>query len=202
MVCDPHKGFSVVNEAEVDAFLELPCFLHDSTILFFWYGCEENIILYQVAFKVFLSFVICNFTTMYLGFFLFILFVIYWLPLLILLNLCISSILEISWSFFLQILQFLHSIFFFRIINGCILKFFILFSITFDLYINFYLLFSLYGILDILSDISSSLPILFSLTFNLQSKPSIFFFNNYIFYAQNFFLFSFFQVGRIFLIIP
>ena len=53
MVCDPHKGFSVVNEAEVDVFLELPCFLHDSTILFFWYGCEENIILYQVAFKVF-----------------------------------------------------------------------------------------------------------------------------------------------------
>ena len=23
------KGFSVVNEAEVDVFLELPCFLHD-----------------------------------------------------------------------------------------------------------------------------------------------------------------------------
>ena len=27
--CDPHKGFSVVNEAEVDIFLEFPCFLHD-----------------------------------------------------------------------------------------------------------------------------------------------------------------------------
>ena len=27
--CDAHKGFSVVNEAEVDGFLELPCFLHD-----------------------------------------------------------------------------------------------------------------------------------------------------------------------------
>ena len=24
------KGFSIVNEAEVDVFLELPCFLHDS----------------------------------------------------------------------------------------------------------------------------------------------------------------------------
>ena len=24
------KGFSVVNEAEVDVFLEFPCFLHDS----------------------------------------------------------------------------------------------------------------------------------------------------------------------------
>ena len=24
-------GFSLVNEAEVDVFLELPCFLHDST---------------------------------------------------------------------------------------------------------------------------------------------------------------------------
>ena len=25
------KGFSVVNEAKVDVFLEFPCFLHDST---------------------------------------------------------------------------------------------------------------------------------------------------------------------------
>ena len=25
------KGFSVVNEAEVDVFLEVPCFLHDPT---------------------------------------------------------------------------------------------------------------------------------------------------------------------------
>ena len=29
--CDPHKGFSVVNEAEVDVFLEFPCFLCDPT---------------------------------------------------------------------------------------------------------------------------------------------------------------------------
>ena len=129
----------------------------------------------------------------FVGFFLFILFIIYQLPLLILLSLCILSILEIPWSFSLQILQFLHSIFFFRILNGSILKSFILFSITFNLYINFYLLFSLHGILDILSDISSSLPILFSFTFNLQSKPSIFFFNNYIFYSQKFFSFSFFS---------
>ena len=27
--CDPHKGFSGVNEAEVDIFLEFPCFLHN-----------------------------------------------------------------------------------------------------------------------------------------------------------------------------
>ena len=27
--CDLHKGFSVVNEAEVDVFLELPCFFYD-----------------------------------------------------------------------------------------------------------------------------------------------------------------------------
>ena len=26
---DPHKGFSVVNEAEVDVSLEFPCFLYD-----------------------------------------------------------------------------------------------------------------------------------------------------------------------------
>ena len=26
-----HKGFSVVNKAEVDIFLELSCFFHDST---------------------------------------------------------------------------------------------------------------------------------------------------------------------------
>ena len=29
--CDPHKGFSTVNEAEGDVFLEFPCFLYDST---------------------------------------------------------------------------------------------------------------------------------------------------------------------------
>ena len=29
--CDPHKGFSVVNEAEVDVFLEFPCFFYDPT---------------------------------------------------------------------------------------------------------------------------------------------------------------------------
>ena len=28
---DPHKGFSVVNEAEVDVSLEFPCFLYDPT---------------------------------------------------------------------------------------------------------------------------------------------------------------------------
>ena len=27
--CDPHKGFSIVNEAEVDVFLEFSCFLYD-----------------------------------------------------------------------------------------------------------------------------------------------------------------------------
>ena len=27
------KGFSIVNEAEIDVFLELPCFLHDPTIV-------------------------------------------------------------------------------------------------------------------------------------------------------------------------
>ena len=29
--CDPHKGFSVVNEAEVDVFLAFSCFFHDPT---------------------------------------------------------------------------------------------------------------------------------------------------------------------------
>ena len=28
--CDPHKGFGIVNEAEVDIFLEFPCFFYDS----------------------------------------------------------------------------------------------------------------------------------------------------------------------------
>ena len=27
--CDLHKGFSIVNTAEVDVFLELSCFFHD-----------------------------------------------------------------------------------------------------------------------------------------------------------------------------
>ena len=28
--CDPHKGFGIVNEAEVDVFLELSCFFNDA----------------------------------------------------------------------------------------------------------------------------------------------------------------------------
>ena len=27
--CDPHKGFGIVNKAEIDVFLELSCFLND-----------------------------------------------------------------------------------------------------------------------------------------------------------------------------
>ena len=27
--CDPHKGFGIVNEAEIDIFLELSCFFYD-----------------------------------------------------------------------------------------------------------------------------------------------------------------------------
>ena len=27
--CDPHKGFGIVNKAEIDVFLELSCFLDD-----------------------------------------------------------------------------------------------------------------------------------------------------------------------------
>ena len=29
--CDPHKAFSIVNEAEIDVFLELSCFFDDPT---------------------------------------------------------------------------------------------------------------------------------------------------------------------------
>ena len=29
--CDPHKGFIIINEAEADVFLELPCFFYDPT---------------------------------------------------------------------------------------------------------------------------------------------------------------------------
>ena len=29
--CDPLKGFSVVSEAEIDVFLEFPCFIYDPT---------------------------------------------------------------------------------------------------------------------------------------------------------------------------
>ena len=28
--CDLHKGFGIVNKAEIDIFLELSCFFHDS----------------------------------------------------------------------------------------------------------------------------------------------------------------------------
>ena len=31
--CDPHKGVSVVNEAEVDVFLEFSCFFYNPTNL-------------------------------------------------------------------------------------------------------------------------------------------------------------------------
>ena len=27
--CDPHKGFGIVNKAEIDVFLELSCFFYD-----------------------------------------------------------------------------------------------------------------------------------------------------------------------------
>ena len=27
--CDPHKGFGIVNKAEINVFLELSCFFHD-----------------------------------------------------------------------------------------------------------------------------------------------------------------------------
>ena len=27
--CDPHKGFGIVNKAEIDIFLELSCFFHN-----------------------------------------------------------------------------------------------------------------------------------------------------------------------------
>ena len=27
--CDPHKGFGIVNKAEIDVFLELSCFFDD-----------------------------------------------------------------------------------------------------------------------------------------------------------------------------
>ena len=27
--CDPHKGFGIVNKAEIDVFLELSCFFHN-----------------------------------------------------------------------------------------------------------------------------------------------------------------------------
>ena len=27
--CDPHKGFGIVNKAEIDVFMELSCFFHD-----------------------------------------------------------------------------------------------------------------------------------------------------------------------------
>ena len=29
--CDPHKGFGIVDKAEVDVSLELSCFFHDLT---------------------------------------------------------------------------------------------------------------------------------------------------------------------------
>ena len=29
--CDPHKGFGIVNKAEIDVFLELSCFFDDPT---------------------------------------------------------------------------------------------------------------------------------------------------------------------------
>ena len=29
--CNPHKGFNVVNEAEVDVFLKFSCFFYDPT---------------------------------------------------------------------------------------------------------------------------------------------------------------------------
>ena len=30
--CDPHKGFGIVNKAEIDVFLELSCYFDDPTV--------------------------------------------------------------------------------------------------------------------------------------------------------------------------
>ena len=46
--CDPHKGFGIVNKAEVDVFLELFCFVNDPTDVgnlipvWHWGNCEET----------------------------------------------------------------------------------------------------------------------------------------------------------------
>ena len=29
--CDPHKGFGIVNKAEIDVFMDLSCFFDDAT---------------------------------------------------------------------------------------------------------------------------------------------------------------------------
>ena len=34
--CDPHKGFGIVNKAEIDVFLELSCFFHDPADVGIW----------------------------------------------------------------------------------------------------------------------------------------------------------------------
>src|SRR5574337_258284 len=34
--CDPHKGFGIVNKAEIDVFLELSCFFHDPADVGTW----------------------------------------------------------------------------------------------------------------------------------------------------------------------
>ena len=40
--CDPHKGFNIVNEAEIDVFLESSCFFDDPMDvgnLVLWFLC-------------------------------------------------------------------------------------------------------------------------------------------------------------------
>ena len=52
--CDPHKGFSIVNEAEIDVFLEFSCFFYDPTY-------ADNLISGSSAFSKF-SLYICKFS--------------------------------------------------------------------------------------------------------------------------------------------
>ena len=56
--CDPHKGFGIINKAEIDVFLELSCFFDDSSdvtliyITHFLVTCIRQRALISIQFKI------------------------------------------------------------------------------------------------------------------------------------------------------
>ena len=84
--CDPHKGFSIINEAEVDVFLEFSCFFYDATDV-------GNLISGSSAFSK---------SSLYIWkFFVHLLLILAWRILSITLLACeMSAIVEVVWTFF------------------------------------------------------------------------------------------------------
>ena len=58
--CDPHKDFSLVNEADLDVFLEFPCFFYDPTDVGNWISGSSAFSKYSLYIWKFLVHILLN----------------------------------------------------------------------------------------------------------------------------------------------